>query len=174
MRKKFPIYVVLENIRSLYNVGAIFRTSDGAGVEKIFLCGITGCPDSEGSTSESVNESTGSASGRKISKTALGAEKSVEWEYEEEAVDVIKKLKKKGVQIVGVEICKGAENYFDAKMKFPIALVFGHETEGVSQDVLNLCDKVVFVPMHGIKESLNVEAAFSTVVYEMVRRYNSV
>lgn len=148
--KKYPIYVILENIRSLYNVGAIFRTSDGASVEKIFLCGITGEPDK---------------------KTALGAEESVEWEYEEEAVDVIKKLRKKGVQIVGVELCKGAKNYFEAEVSFPIALIFGHETEGVSQEVLNLCDKVVFVPMHGIKESLNVEAAFSTVVYEMVRKY---
>lgn len=159
MRKKFPIYIILENIRSLYNVGAIFRTSDGAGVEKIFLCGITGQP-----VGGNLKE---------ISKTALGAEESVEWEYEEEAVDVIKSLRKSGVQIVGVEICKGAENYFDANIKFPIALVFGHETEGISQEVLNLCDKVVFVPMHGIKESLNVEAAFSTVVYEMVRKFNS-
>lgn len=155
MRKKFPIYVILENIRSLYNVGAIFRTSDGAGVEKIFLCGISGQPPDN----------------PEIAKTALGAEESVEWEYEEEAIDVVKKLKKKGVQIVGVEICKGAENYFEADVNFPIALVVGHETEGVSQDVLNLCDKVVFVPMHGVKESLNVEAAFSTVVYEMVRKF---
>lgn len=156
MRKKFPIYVILENIRSLYNVGAIFRTSDGAGVEKIFLCGITGQPTDN----------------PEIAKTALGAEESVDWEYEEEAVDVIKKLKKKGVQIIGVELCKGAKNYFETDVKFPIALVVGHETEGVSQEVLNLCDKVVFVPMHGIKESLNVEAAFSTVVYEMVRKFD--
>lgn len=161
---KYPIYVILENIRSLYNVGAIFRTSDGAGVKKIFLCGITGRPPS-----------------KEISKTALGAEKMIDFEYEEEARDVIRKLRKvegvnkaskgKKVEIIGVELCKNARNYWETSFNFPVALVFGHETEGISDEVLRMCDKVIFVPMHGKKESLNVEAAFSTVVYETVRKY---
>lgn len=152
--KKYPIYVILENIRSLYNVGAIFRTSDGAGVSKIFLCGITAVPPN-----------------KEIAKTALGAEKFVKWEYQEEAVDVISRLRGDGVQIVGVEIAKGATGYWETSLNFPICLVFGHETDGVSKEVLDLCDKKVFVPMFGKKESLNVEAAFSTVVYETVRKY---
>jgi len=148
------IYVILENIRSLYNVGAIFRTSDGAGVKKIFLCGITGCPPKA-----------------EITKTALSAEENVDWEYTEEASDIIAELKKKGVQIVGVEITKDAENYWDAEIKFPVCLIFGHETEGISDETLALCDKKIFVPMYGKKESLNVEAAFSTVTYEICRKY---
>lgn len=150
----FPIYAILENIRSLYNVGAIFRTSDGASVKKLFLCGITPCPPRP-----------------EISKTALSAEESVKWEYEEEATSVISDLKKKGVSIIGVEITPDAENYFDADISFPACFVFGHETLGVSKEVLSLCDKKVFVPMYGKKESLNVEAAFSTVIYEMVRKH---
>ena len=149
-----PIYVILENVRSLYNVGAIFRTADGAGVKKIFLCGITACPPRG-----------------EIAKTALGAEEFVEWEYVEEAADVIAGLRREGVSIVGVELCEGAENYWEASYDWPVCFVFGHEVEGVSSDVLGLCDKVVFVPMYGEKESLNVEAAFSTVVYEAVRKY---
>jgi len=150
---KFPIYAILENIRSLYNVGAIFRTSDAASVKKLFLCGITPCPPRP-----------------EISKTALGAEESVDWEYEEEASSVISSMKKKGICVVGVEITPDAENYFDADISFPACFVFGHETLGVSKEILDMCDKKVFVPMFGKKESLNVEAAFSTVIYEMVRK----
>ncbi len=153
MKKQHPIYVILENVRSLYNVGAIFRTSDGAGVKKIFLCGITGQPPKP-----------------EIAKTALGAEEMVEWEYEEEAADVIDRLRAEGVQIVGVELCDDAENYWEASVERPVCLVVGHEVEGVSEEVLNKCDKKIFVPMFGGKESLNVEAAFSTVVYEIVRK----
>lgn len=150
---KFPIYTILENVRSLYNVGAILRSSDGAGVKKVWLCGITPRPPAT-----------------EISKTALGAEKFVEWEYEEEAADVIARLKKKGVQIVGVEIAKGARNFWETSFDFPVCFVFGHEVEGVSSEVLGMCDKKIFIPMYGKKESLNVEAAYCTVVYEAVRK----
>lgn len=147
------IYVILENVRSLYNVGAIFRTSDGAGVDKIFLCGITGQPPRP-----------------EINKTALGAEEMVDWEYDEEAVDVIERLRADGFQIVGVELAEGAENYWEASFEKKVCFVFGHEIEGVSDEVLEVCDKKIFIPMHGKKESLNVEAAFSTVVYEARRK----
>ena len=149
-----PIYIILENIRSLYNVGAILRTSDGAGVKKVFLCGITGAPPRP-----------------EISKTALGAEKTVDFESVDEACDVIDALRADGVQIVGVELAKDAENFWNADFSYPVCLIFGHETEGVSEEVLAKCDKKVFVPMFGKKESLNVEAAFSTVVYEVLRKY---
>lgn len=154
---KFPIYTILENVRSLYNVGAILRSSDGAGVKKVWLCGITPRPPAT-----------------EISKTALGAEKFVEWEYEEEAVDVIARLKGEGVQIVGVEIAKGARNFWEAEFEFPVCFVFGHEVEGVSGEVLGMCDKKIFIPMYGKKESLNVEAAYCTVVYEAVRKLKKV
>jgi len=154
MADKHPVYVILENVRSLYNVGAILRTCDGAGVTKIFLCGITPTPPRA-----------------EIAKTALGAEDMVDWEYEEEASEVIDRLKGEGVSIVGVELCDDAENYWETTIEFPVCLVFGHEVEGVSEEVLDKCEKKIFVPMHGEKESLNVEAAFSTVVYEIVRKF---
>lgn len=154
MSKKHPIYVILENVRSLYNVGAMLRTADGVGVERVFLCGITGRPPRP-----------------EISKTALGAEENVDWEYEEEACDVIDRLRGDGVCVVGVELADDAENYWDVSVGFPVCLVFGHEVEGVSPEVLAKCDKKVFVPMNGKKESLNVEAAFSTVAYEFLRKY---
>ncbi|MBT3704163.1 TrmH family RNA methyltransferase [Candidatus Peregrinibacteria bacterium] len=154
MAHKYPIYVILENIRSLYNIGAMFRTSDGVGIEKVFLCGITGQPPKA-----------------EISKTALGAEESVDWEYEEEACDVIDRLKGEGISIIGVELADDAENFWDFEAKFPVCLVFGHEVEGVSAEVLAKCDKKVFVPMNGLKESLNVEACFSTVTYEFLRKF---
>jgi tRNA G18 (ribose-2'-O)-methylase SpoU len=156
MKKKHSIYIILENVRSLYNVGAIFRTSDGAGVEKIFLCGITGFPPRP-----------------EIAKTALGAEDMVSWEHREEASDVIEELRSEGVEIVGVELAPDAENYWDVSYDGPVCFVFGHEVEGVSEEILGLCDRKVFVPMYGKKESLNVEAAFSTVVYEAVRKFNN-
>lgn len=160
------IYVLLENIRSAYNVGAMFRTADGAGVKKVFVCGITAKPPNT-----------------EISKTALGAEGFVDWEYEEESMDVIEKLRKnkgkngKGeIEIVAVEIAKGAANYWDWKPKIKngcraVCLIFGHETEGVSREVLKAADTKIFIPMFGKKESLNVEAAFSTVVYETQRKF---
>jgi len=181
---KFPIYAILENVRSLYNVGAIFRSSDGAGVKKIYLCGITPRPQRGGPapvSDRSKSQRRGEADGKRaaeegesrveISKTALGAEKFVEWEYEEEACDVIARLKDEGMQIVGVEIAKGAENFWEAEFDFPVCFVFGHEVEGVSPEVLKMCDKKVFIPMFGKKESLNVEAAYCTVVYEAVRKF---
>lgn len=149
------IYVLLENIRSAYNVGAMFRTSDGAEVKKIFLCGITATPPNS-----------------EISKTALGAEDFVKWEYEEEALECIAKLKKKGVLIVAVEIAKGAKNYWEWKVpkKKDVCFIMGHEVSGVSKEVLDAADEKIFIPMFGKKESLNVEAAFSTVVYEIKRK----
>ena len=179
---KHPIYAILENVRSLYNVGAILRSSDGAGVKKIWLCGITPRPvvvagdkARELKARPANSDRSGFAVGAGvIGKTALGAEKFVEWEYEEEASDVIAALKKKGVQIVGVEIAKGAENFWDVEFKFPVCFVFGHEVEGVSSEVLGMCDKKIFIPMYGKKESLNVEAAYCTVVYEAVRKLKKI
>lgn len=151
-----PIYVVLDNIRSLYNVGAIFRTSDAANIEKLFLCGMTGCPDSMLQI-------------KRINKTALGAAKTVSWKYYKDSVRIINKLKKDGIKIYILENTLHATRYTDCDYQFPCALVLGHEVRGVSEKVLKLADKIIAIPMYGQKESLNVEAAYAVAVYELLK-----
>lgn len=152
-KKRSPIYAVLDNIRSLYNVGAIFRTSDGVMLEKLYLCGITGCPPR--------NE---------ISKTALGAEEIVPFEYSENAVDAVKKLKKKGVKIVAVEIAHGSVSYDKAEYDFPVCFVVGHEVKGISDELMTLVDMSVHVPMLGRANSLNVATCYGIIVYDALRK----
>lgn len=152
-KKRTPIYALLDNVRSLYNVGAIFRTSDAVMLKKLYLCGITGCPPR--------NE---------ISKTALGAEEIVPWEYKENAVKAIRELKKKGVKIVAVELAKGGVKYDEAKYKFPACFIFGHEVEGISDDVMDLVDMSVYVPMLGRANSLNVATCYGIIMYEAIKK----
>lgn len=149
---KKDIYVLLNNIRSLHNVGSIFRTSDGAGVKKIFLCGQTGYPPRE-----------------EISKTAIGAEEIVPWEYWINAKECIQKLlkSKKSVQIIALEQNKKSIDYQKFKPKYPICLVVGHEIEGVEKGILDMCDAVIEIPMRGKKKSLNVSVAFGVAVYSL-------
>lgn len=146
------IYVLLNNIRSLHNVGSIFRTADGAGVKKLFLCGQTGYPPRED-----------------ITKTAIGAEEAVPWEYWIDAKDCIKKLlkNKKSVQLVALEQTENSQDYKKFKPKYPICLVLGHEIDGVEQGILDLCDTAIEIPMHGKKQSLNVSVAFGIAVYSL-------
>ena len=145
-----PLTVVLNNIRSLYNVGSIFRTADGAGVEKIWLCGYTGFPPQS-----------------QISKTALGAEQRVPWEHHLDAVAVIKKLKQQGYQIVLLEQLDQSIEYHEFEPKGPICLVVGNEIEGVSDGLLPHCDVAVEIAMAGVKNSLNVAVAFGIVAYHL-------
>ncbi|MFC1616344.1 RNA methyltransferase [Patescibacteria group bacterium] len=151
-KKRNPIFVVLDNVRSLFNVGAIFRTSDAVLIEKIYLCGITGYPPR--------NE---------ISKTALGAEELVPWEYKEDSIEVIKELKKKGVKIVAVELAEGAKLYTEFDYDFPICLVFGHEVEGVSEELMEFVDEAIYLPMFGRANSLNVATCYGIIVYEILK-----
>ncbi|MBN2096192.1 RNA methyltransferase [Candidatus Peregrinibacteria bacterium] len=157
MRK--DVYVLLNNIRSLHNVGSIFRTADGAGVKKIFLCGQTGYPPRE-----------------EITKTAIGAEETVPWEYWIDAKECIKKLchsdqgggmNKKSIQLVALEQTKKSIDYRKFKSKYPICLVLGHEIDGVEHGILDLCDEAIEIPMHGKKQSLNVSVAFGIAVYSL-------
>ncbi|MBF0122277.1 MAG: RNA methyltransferase [Candidatus Omnitrophica bacterium] len=143
---RVPIVVVLDNIRSLHNVGAIFRTADGIGIEKIFLCGITGYPPQSD-----------------IAKTALGAEESVVWEYRQDVIEVVKELKLKGFQIVVLEQAEGAVSYEDFEPQGPVALVVGNEVDGVNEGAISLCDQTIEIVMRGIKNSLNVAVAFGVV-----------
>ena len=155
-----PFSVILNNIRSLYNVGSIFRTADGAGIEKIWLCGITGFPPAGG-----------------ISKTALGAEHSVPWEYKKDAREVIRDLKMQGYQIVMLEQARQSIPYQEFDPQTPVCLVLGNEIEGVEEGLLPDCDAAIEIEMSGAtKNSLNVGVAFGIVAYEMrnklIRRNN--
>ncbi len=153
-KERLPICVVLNNIRSLYNVGSIFRTADGAGAEKIWLCGITGRPPQA-----------------KISKTALGAEQSVPWEYSASAFTVIRALKKKGYRTVFVEQTENAKPYHILVPQGPVCLVLGNEIDGIYESLLPLCDDAVEIEMAGLKNSLNVTVAFGIVAYHLRRGY---
>jgi len=145
---RLPFVVVLNNIRSLYNVGSVFRTSDGAGVEKIWICGITGHPPNN-----------------QIAKTALDAQDHVSWEYRKDIHSVLKELKAQGYQIVMLEQTEGSCSYGDFEPQAPVCLVVGNEIEGVHEDILSYCDKAIEIGMAGIKNSLNVAVAFGIIAY---------
>jgi len=148
MEKK--IFAILHNIRSCYNVGAIFRTCDAVGIEKIYLTGYTPTP---GTNPE------------KIKKTALGAENFVKWEKKKNLSDLIDKLKKEKVKIVALETTQKAIPFFKFKPKFPLAILVGNEVRGIDKRTLKKADFVVKIPMFGKKESLNVAVAFSIFAY---------
>ena len=160
--KQKEFYVVLDNIRSLENIGSIFRTSDALSVTKIFLCGISGKAPI-GETQESFLKRKGAIA----VKTALGAEKTISFEYYKETWRLINKLKKDKVNIVALEQDKKSILYTRFKPKFPLALILGNEVTGVSKKVLSLCDKIIELPMHGKKESLNVAVSFGIAGYEI-------
>lgn len=141
--RPLPITVVVNNIRSLYNVGSIFRTADGVGIEKIWLCGITGHPPQS-----------------QIGKTALGAQERVPWQYSKEAAPVLSKLKEKNYQIILLEQIENSISYDKFEPAFPVCLVIGSEIEGVSDELISFCDQAVEIEMAGIKNSLNVSVAF--------------
>lgn len=145
-----PLVIVLDNIRSAHNVGAAFRIADGAGIEKVLICGITGYPPSA-----------------QISKTALDAERSVFWEYYEDVVSAVKDMKVKGYQIVLLEQTDASFDYRNFEAKQPICLVLGNEIDGVSESLLPLADRAMEIPMHGIKNSLNVSVACGIAVYHI-------
>lgn len=145
------VVVVLDNIRSLYNVGSFFRTADGAGVAKIICCGITGTPANP-----------------RLGKVALGAEKIIPWEHRETTETAIIDLKSQGYQIVGVERTDNSIIYNQASYEDNVAVVFGSETDGLSQSVLQLCDVTVSLPMRGQKESLNVSVTGGVMLYYLL------
>jgi len=147
---KLPFYLICDNIRSLENIGSIFRTADALSVDKIFLGGICGCPPND-----------------KISKTALGAEESVCWEHTWQIWRTIDNLKKQGVFIVALEQTKRSKLYTEFKPKFPLALIIGHEVRGISPALLKRANQVIHLPMLGIKESLNVSVAFGVAGYHI-------
>ncbi len=148
--------LILHNIRSAHNVGAIFRTADGAGVDKIYLTGYTPAPVDQ------FKRPNG-----EIKKTALGAEETVAWEKQEDISELITELKKSGVQIWALEQADKSVNYREVKLTAPMALIVGNETEGIEPEILNLCDQVIEIPMRGIKESLNVAVATGIALFHL-------
>ncbi len=158
MKKKKKIIIVLDNIRSAFNVGSVFRTADATGQVEIYLCGITPTPKNS-----------------KIFKTSLGAEKTAEWKYFNNTMLAIEELQKEKIPIYSVEITKGSKHFqkfeYFKKDERTIALVFGHELNGISQPVLDNSDEFIYIPMKGIKESLNVGITASILIFEALR-YN--
>ena len=157
--KKTPLVIVLDNIRSALNVGSIFRTSDTFLVDKILLCGITACPPQ-----------------KDIRKSGLGADSSVEWEYYSSTVEAVNTLIKKNYTIVTVEQTNNSNSLENIKSpKMPVALIFGNEVNGVSQEVINLSKESVEIPQLGTKHSLNVSVAAGIVIwkyYEILKNQN--
>ncbi len=155
---KNPLIIVLDDIRSLNNIGSVFRTADAFLVEKIFLCGITATPPH-----------------KDITKTALGATESVAWEYAKSAVDTIIELQAQGVQIIAIEQAEGATSLLDLPITSgkKYAMVFGNEVKGVSQAVVSKSDLVVEIPQYGTKHSLNISVSAGVVVWEMFRKLQS-
>ena len=146
--------VILENIRSMHSVGSIFRTSDGAVWDHVFLCGYTGCPPD-----------------RRIEKVSLGAENFISWEKADSAIEVCKKLKSEGFKIIALEQTDRAENLFGAEISDKkVALVLGNEVEGVSDEVLDFSDRHLQIPMKGQKSSLNVSVAAGIALFEIARK----
>jgi len=163
---RHPIYVICDNIRSLMNVGLIFRLCDAARIQCLYLCGITGYPPMPNDTRPPW---VAERAGRVIAKTAIQTVQYVPWEYRPDAVAVIRELKARGVQIVVLEQTRQSINYTCAQYRFPLCLVLGHERTGVEDEVLALADVVVEIPMYGMGNSLNVAMAFGICVYELLR-----
>lgn len=149
-QKRLPFCVVLNSIRSLYNVGAIFRTADGIGIEKLWLCGITGYPPQSG-----------------IAKTALGAQESVAWEYRKDVIGLLKELRSQGYQIVLLEQIAESVPHDSFIPASPVCLVVGNEVSGIADELLSLCETAVEIEMNGVKNSLNVAVAFGIIGYHI-------
>lgn len=152
--RTLPVSIVLDNVRSMYNVGAFFRTADAAGCEKLYLCGITGRPPKTA-----------------ITKTALGAEETVPWEHHWDGCALLHGLREQNYEIAAVETSVHAVDLFDWRPRFPVAILFGHEVDGIQAPLLAMCDTYVRIPMLGRKHSLNVATAGGVVLYELLRKY---
>ena len=153
--EKLPLVVVLDNVRSLHNVGSVFRTADAFRLQGVCLCGITACPPSA-----------------EIHKTALGAEDSVDWWYAEDTLDAVRELQKKGYEVWAVEQVEGSKKlgHFQPKPGKRYALVMGNEVKGVRQDVVDAATGALEIPQYGTKHSLNVSVSAGIVIWDLVRQ----
>lgn len=152
--QRIPVSLLLDNVRSMYNVGAFFRTADGSGIEKLWLSGITARPPK-----------------KQISKTALGAEESVTWSSADDPMALVQQHRAAGYEIAAIETSLRSVDLFDWRPRFPVCLIFGHEVDGIRSELLDACDTHVRIPMLGVKHSLNVATAAGIVLYELLRKY---
>jgi tRNA G18 (ribose-2'-O)-methylase SpoU len=153
--QKTPLIVVLDNIRSLNNVGSVFRTSDAFLIEKIYLCGITATPPN-----------------KEIHKTALGATESVEWEYVKDTLELVEKLKKENVKVLSIEQAENSTmlNDFIPEAHQNYAVVMGNEVKGVQQEVVNASDVCIEIPQLGTKHSLNISVSCGVVLWDLFNK----
>lgn len=149
-----PVAVLLDDVRSMYNVGAFFRAADGVGLQKLCLGGITAHPPKNA-----------------ISKTALGAEETVPWEHNWDAVEMLNGLRRSGFEIAAIETSSNAIDLYEWQPRFPVCVAFGNEVQGLRTELLELADTHVRIPMLGKKNSLNVATAGGVVLYELLRKY---
>lgn len=156
--EKTPLIVVLDNIRSLNNIGSVFRTCDAFLIEKVILCGITATPPH-----------------KDIHKTALGATESVDWEYEGNTLSAVEKLKASGVEVIAIEQAEKAImlNDFTLKPDKKYAVIFGNEVKGVQQKVVSVCDGVIEIPQYGTKHSLNISVSAGVVLWDLWVKFNN-
>lgn len=153
--RKIPLVVVLDNVRSLHNVGSVFRTSDAFLVEAVYLCGITATPPHP-----------------EIHKTALGAEHTVDWEYFEQTTDAVSRLKQEGWQVIAIEQAENSVMLDQLTLEEDVkyAIILGNEVKGVDQEVMNLCDFCIEIPQFGTKHSLNVSVTSGILIWELFKR----
>lgn len=155
--QKTQLIVILDNIRSLNNIGSVFRTADAFRIQHVYLCGITAKPPH-----------------KDIQKTALGSTDSVSWSYAEQTIDVIKDLQSEGVEVIAIEQADKSTflQDFEAKNDSTYAVVFGHEVKGVSQEVMSQCDSVIEIPQLGTKHSLNISVSCGVVIWDLFTKLN--
>lgn len=155
--EKTPLVIVLDNVRSCNNIGSVFRTSDALLIEKIYLCGITATPPN-----------------KEIHKTALDAEKSVDWEYFEKTEDAVNKLKSEGFKVFAIEQVENSILLpdFNLEKNSKIAVVFGNEVKGVQQSVVNICNGSIEIPQFGIKHSFNISVCAGIVLWDLFHKLN--
>ena len=167
--EKMPLIVVLDDVRSLYNVGSVFRTSDAFRVEAIDLCGITATPDEVRDEDGTLVRDCTLKASQEIHKTALGAEESVAWRYYKTAAEAVAVLKDDGYEVLAVEQCHGSTMLNDFKPEFgdkkKYAVVLGNEVKGVHQEVVDMCDGCLEIPQYGTKHSLNVSVTAGIVIW---------
>ena len=153
-RQRMPAVMLLDHVRSMFNVGSFFRTADAAGLERLLLCGITAHPPQPG-----------------IAKTALGADQTVPWEYYVDSAVALRIFKARGYQLAAIETGERAVDLFDWTPRWPVCVVFGNEVDGLGDGLMEVCDTHVRLPMHGSKNSLNVATAGGIVAYELLRKF---
>lgn len=160
---KLPLVVVLDNVRSQHNVGAVFRTADAMRIERVILCGICCCPPNQ-----------------ELHKTALGAEESVDWRYVKETTEAVEQLKAAGYQVFAIEqahdsiTLEQAAEKLTSNSKKPIAVILGHEVFGVQQEVVDRCDGCIEIPQYGTKHSMNVSVTAGIVMYRLSEAMRSI